>query len=261
MGKAPKGPNFPVLLTLTIKEMILAIALGLLLGAGAIYGDDDPSSAPVFRPTVLIHGMGGTAYELSGIRFRLEAAGFPPEIITAMQFPNSKYGNNEVNAVIIATKVQALLVSLPEQYRGSKINIIAHSMGGLSARHYIKFFGGLRYVHTFISLAVPHHGMVLDGIDSPCFVTLIAPSGLYNSFEDLCSDNDFLLHLNSGDETPGDVRYVSIYSTADGRVPNWSSHLEGAINIPIDNITHSGPIGFLHNERIVNLMVPYLLAP
>ena len=39
-----------------------------------------------------------------------------------------------------------------------KVNIIAHSMGGLTARYYINYLGGDKKVHKLIMLGTPNHG-------------------------------------------------------------------------------------------------------
>ena len=40
----------------------------------------------------------------------------------------------------------------------AKVDIITHSMGGLSSRYYIKNLGGAANVDDWVSLAGPNHG-------------------------------------------------------------------------------------------------------
>jgi hypothetical protein len=133
-----------------------------------------------------------------------------------------------------------------EETGAEKIDLVSHSMGGLSSRYYIKFLGGIDTVDDYVSLGSPHHGCPLKG-------------------ESFSYANILLLSLNEGDETPGGVlndtmgdrvaphsginyngthipgtiSYTSICSLVDEYVPFHSSKLHGAKNIRVDDLRHS----------------------
>ncbi|GAG97039.1 unnamed protein product, partial [marine sediment metagenome] len=145
------------------------------------------------------------------------------------------------------------------QTGSEKVDIVAHSMGGLSSRYYIKFLGEINKVDDFVSLGSPHHGI----------------TGGTEVFQPNCT---FLINLNDGDETPGgiqndtigsridnvggsiyngthisgNINFTSIYSNGDGVVyPVITSKLEGANNIVVDDISH---VGMLFDESFYNII-------
>jgi triacylglycerol esterase/lipase EstA (alpha/beta hydrolase family) len=112
----------------------------------------------------------------------------------------------------------------------SKVDIVAHSMGPLSARYYLKNLGGTSYVDDFVSVAGVNHGTT---VASWC-------SWLYTSCAQMYTGSSFLTSLNSGDETPGSVSYASYWSNCDNAVlPNSSALLSGATNVESGCIAHT----------------------
>ena len=96
----------------------------------------------------------------------------------------------------------------------TRVDIVGQSMGGLSARQYIKFLDA-SVVDAYVSLGTPQYGMY-----SACLL----PSGYGGQ---MCPSSSFMRNLNSGDDTPGAVYWTTIYSRTDGLVPNSSSRLDG----------------------------------
>lgn len=132
----------------------------------------------------------------------------------------AEYGIRE-HALLLQKEVDKAI----SNSRYKQVNIIAHSMGGLTARYYIKYLGGDKKVNKLIMLGTPNHGAAgrLAG--------LIAACDYYQdkSLRDLDFNSQFLGDLNDGDETYGDVMYYTIYSSLDG-VVNSGVQLEGAKN-------------------------------
>ncbi len=58
---------------------------------------------------------------------------------------------------------------------------------------------------------------------------------------------------------PGDSLWISIYGTADGTVPTWSSELDGAINIELEGLEHFGPNGVLEHVDALDDFIRALL--
>ncbi len=93
----------------------------------------------------------------------------------------------------------------------SKVIIIAHSMGGLVSRAYIKYYGGLNSVDKLVTIGTPNHGT--NGIVTLGCGTLLAGRNPTPECEDMNSESKvstFLRELNSNDETPGGIRYLTI---------------------------------------------------
>jgi triacylglycerol lipase len=96
----------------------------------------------------------------------------------------------------------------------TRVDIVAQSMGGLSARQYIKFIDS-SFVDAYVSLGTPQYG-----ITAACLL----PSWYGGQ---MCPSSSFLRNLNGGDDTPGNVYWTTIYSRTDGIVPTSSSRLDG----------------------------------
>lgn len=109
----------------------------------------------------------------------------------------------------------------------TKVDIVAQSMGGLSARQYIKFLKP-GVVDTYVSLGTPQYGI---------YAACLLPQG---SGGQMCPASRFLRDLNTGDDTPGSVAWTTIFSTTDGIVPTSSSRLDGgACHIKVPGPDHN----------------------
>ena len=96
-------------------------------------------------------------------------------------------------------------------------------MGGLSARWYLKFLGGIGKVDDLIGLAPSNHGTSNPG------ALVLAGAGLCYSCGQQATGSAFLTNLNAGDETPGNVSYTNVETRNDEVViPYTSAFLSGA---------------------------------
>jgi triacylglycerol lipase len=66
------------------------------------------------------------------------------------------WGSIETNAAILKTTIEKVLA----QTKAAKVNIIAHSKGGLEARYMICNLGMAGKVASLTTIATPHHGSV-----------------------------------------------------------------------------------------------------
>ena len=142
------------------------------------------------------------------------------------------------------------------QYRTGrdKVNIVAHSMGGLVAREYVKNYGGSSSVNKLIMIGTPNHGIYGD-IDAFCSVT-----GANFECAQMEGESDFISSLNSGDETYGDVKHYTIAGSGcvlsgidgDGIVRVESVKLEGAKNVVVEGECE----GFWGKDFHSNLLNP-----
>jgi len=94
-----------------------------------------------------------------------------------------------------------------------KVIIISHSMGGLVSRDYIKNHGGLTKVDKLVTIGTPNHGVYAD-IATNCENLFLGRTGNSPECNDMRADSAFLTNLNSGDETPGDIEYLTITGRA-----------------------------------------------
>jgi triacylglycerol esterase/lipase EstA (alpha/beta hydrolase family) len=147
-----------------------------------------------------------------------------------VRMPFLGFGDLRKSAAHLAQEVDQILATCPREATHGRVDIVAHSAGGLAARYYVKFLGGDRRVHALVTLGTPHHGTVTSMLMP---VATVARQTLPGS--------DFLQELNEGDEVVKGVKYTSIYSPTDGVVvPPASAVLEGAANVKLRGLTHWG---------------------
>jgi triacylglycerol lipase len=182
--------------------------------------------APEHKPAVLlVHGHGGTAHDWDVMVPRLQAAGFDPHAITLAT------DDWAVPALAqqLAVHVEALLKTSGQD----RIDVVAHSYGGIVVRYYLNHLGGLAKVRRLVCLAVPNHG--------------VGPAALgpwVTAARTLNPLGSFLKELNAGDETPGDLVYTCVWSTGDYSelLPLGSCRLKGAYCYRTKHINHPGMI-------------------
>ncbi len=184
---------------------------------------------------VFVHGINGSLNDWNTMVDRFKSDGWPADRLIARTYSDPSWGCNGTNATQLSVWIQDLAG------RGAtRIAIVAHSMGGLSSRHYLQRLGGTSSVEVFITLGTMHHGL-----SNPCLSPL--PVCVW---QELCQSGPFITGLNSPPATPGPTKWVSIFSTGDTTVPVTSAQLTGAQNIQLTGLTHDGVNG-LQNSPLV----------
>ncbi|MFT5433093.1 MAG: triacylglycerol lipase [Myxococcota bacterium] len=187
------------------------------------------------RPIVLVHGINGSSDDYEVMAQRLIDAGWPTDYVVLFDAVDPAWGCNVDNATALDTLVDDVLESTGQ----SRIDLIAHSMGTLSTRYWLKFHDGHERVNSYVTLGGMNHGLA-----SPCW----APDFLgVCVWTELCESGTFIGDLNAEPATPGGTHYVSMYGTADETVPNASSELPDAENIEFDGVEHAGANGLLES--------------
>lgn len=182
-------------------------------------------------PVVFVHGFTGSSSSYDDMKQWLVSQGWPSNYLFAIQYSDTT-GSNVKNA----NELQSFIKNVLRQTKASKVDIVAHSMGGLSTRYYVKYLDGAQKVDDVITLGSPHHGT-----NSSYF-------GLWTEgAREMVPGSAFLNDLNSVDETPNGsdstsvIQYTSIFSSADTVInPYTSSIIEGADNVEISGVSHSG---------------------
>src|SRR3954447_18066360 len=180
-----------------------------------------PAGASAQDPILFVHGYVESASLWNTMIGRFEKDGYPKSYLSAYSYNTSQ--SNKVDAEEVKSKVEALLKTTG----ASKVDIIAHSMGSLNTRWYIKFLGGESKVDDWVSLGGPNHGTDFANF---CFSA---------SCVEMRSGSKFLGELNAGDETPGTVNYGTWWSPCDEIInPDSSVPLLGATNTETGCISH-----------------------
>jgi uncharacterized alpha/beta hydrolase family protein len=148
----------------------------------------------------------------------------------------------------------------------NKVIIIGHSMGGLVARAYIKNYNGESKVDKLIMIGTPNHGYYTQDLLDSDITKYFGCGQLHPGQEcgDMEPGSNFLNKLNSGDETPGDIKYLSIIGSCcdnngdmtDQVVRVNSAKLEGAKNVIVNGDEYTDLFDTLHQELIYPSKVP-----
>lgn len=188
------------------------------------------------NPILFVHGWNSSASTFNTMINRFVAAGHPRSHLLAIT-----YNSNTSNRTI-AGQVAEAVSQLRASTGAAKVDIIAHSMGSLSTRSYLKERGGTAYVDDWVSLAGPNHG---TNWAYACYV-------FSRGCRDMIPSSDLLDALNAGDETPGSTTYFTYWSNSDDIInPDSSVLLSGATNVFAGSIEHSD---FNSREDVFNMV-------
>ena len=179
----------------------------------------DPPPAPAGHAVLLLHGVLCNAGVLLPLRRHLDAQGLGQ--IYALSY-GPPLASIETFAQQMAVKVDAIVATTGAR----RIAIVAHSMGGLVARAYLRRYGGGR-ISRLITIGTPHHGSVF------------AHFAFGRSLAEMRLRSEWITDLGNAAAAPG-VPVVSLWSWHDSMVaPQTSSVLEGADNVALSGIGHN----------------------
>ncbi len=175
-------------------------------------GSTSPSTS-VRNPILFVHG-----YNSDGSTWNTMVGRFKQDGWTDSELFTWTYDYTQSNSTIadqLKLKVEEILTSTG----AAKVDIITHSMGGLSSRYYAKNLSGDTKIDAWVSLGGPNHG------------TKTANACADTSCMEMRIGSDFLNALNAEDETPGAPRYGTWWSPCDEVIdPKESVILSGATN-------------------------------
>ena len=200
-----------------LKAVFAALAICI---TGAAFA---PASSMAQDPILFVHGYVESASLWNTMIGRFEKDGYAKSSLSAYSYNTSQ--SNKIDAEEVKSRVETLLKNNPT---ATKVDIIAHSMGSLNSRYYIKNLGGEAKVDDWVSLGGPNHGTEFANW---CFST---------SCVEMRIGSKFLAELNATDETPGAVNYGTWWSPCDEIInPDSSVALSGATNTKTACISHS----------------------
>ncbi|WP_327693318.1 esterase/lipase family protein [Streptomyces sp. NBC_00459] len=203
-------------ITAAVSAVVSSMLLSLSLSAA-------PAQAATHNPIVFVHGISSSSSSWNDWVADFKADGYTASELDAWSYSWSQ--SNVTTAQQLATEVKRVLAATG----ASKVDLVVHSMGALSARYYLKNLGGTAYVDDFVSAAGVNHGTT---VASWC-------AWLYTSCSEMYTGSSFLTSLNSGDETPGSVSYASYWSNCDDALtPDTTAILSGATNVEVGCISH-----------------------
>ena len=188
------------------------------------------ANAPVQQtrslPVLLIHGYGCNSGYWHRLRRPLDDAGIVYRAIDL----EPVFGDIEAYVPMLKRAVEELC----RDSGHSKVIVVAHSMGGLATRAYLRDEGNA-HIARVITLGSPHHGTGIANFGAGMNCRQMHWRGNARTG----APSIWLRKLDEAEDAATRALFVSIYSHQDNIVaPQMSSHLEGARNIAFRGIGH-----------------------
>lgn len=216
-------------------------ALFVPMAASAAPRADTPGTATevaaTANPVIVVGGLSGVAAAYGPLATRLRADGFRAYVY---QLPGLGLGDIAASANSFSSYVNQVKSSTG----AARVDLVAHSEGGLVSRYYLKNLGGTGSVTRYISLGTPQYGTYVANIAK--FLGVGNCAGIV-ACQQMTIGSSFLAGLNSGDDAPGAVRYTTIRTTQDELVrPTQNAALNGgATNVLIQSYCPLRVVGHL----------------
>lgn len=188
------------------------------------------------RPIILLHGLGMNRTNWLWLGRRLAARGLGPLYGTTYFSPQTIERS--------AQKLQAFVAGVlaREGPEDGRVDIVAHSMGGVVARYFIEKLGGAAQIGRLITIGSPHRG------------TLLGRMGLVPGARQLHHNSPFYEHIASYST---EVAYASVWSRADALVaPPESASIEPAGRDFV--FTDLGHLSMLVSPRVLDVVAERL---
>jgi triacylglycerol esterase/lipase EstA (alpha/beta hydrolase family) len=174
-----------------------------------------------YPPVLLVHGYGCNSGYWALLVPLLDREGISHASVDLEPVA----GSIDDYAPLIEARVRELCAATG----AARIAIVAHSMGGLAARAWMRRYdtGGSARVATLVTLGTPHHG------------TALARFGPGANAVQMRRDSPWLRALAAGETGDVRARIVSLYTHHDNIVaPQESSVLAGARNVAFGGVGH-----------------------
>lgn len=171
------------------------------------------------RPIVLVHGFFLTPWSMALLRLRLARLGRPVYLLDYHPWYGDIPG--------FVDQLEALVNHLPDN-ADDKVDLVAHSMGGLIAARFVGHHPGR--VRRLVAVGTPFHGTRLWAMSVGASLARMRPG------------SPFLNETLDPSRFPGETRVTSIYSRFDQIIlPCESSVLPGeqTQNMVVDGLGHT----------------------
>lgn len=188
----------------------------------------------IHPPVLLLHGYGCNSGYWASLVPMLDAAHISHATLDLEPLTGDIDG--------YAPRIEAAARELCAQSARAQLVVVAHSMGGLAARAWMRTHGGRR-VARLITLGTPHHGTCLAAFGIGVNAGQMRRQGVAGP------ECAWLAALAGGEEAAVRARITSIYSHHDNIIaPQTSSELPGARNLAFGGVGH---VALGHNRRVL----------
>ncbi len=197
-----------------------------------------PPAARLSVPIVLVPGWFDTGRDLAALRIRLLGAGLDGEAVHTITFEDPT-GSNMDHADEIHVAVSELLARTGAE----RVDIVAHSMGGLATRWYLNTHPNPP-VRRVAFLGTPHRG------------TLSAHLAWGAGRDEMLPDSPFLEALNTQAPLPEGIEAITVRTLLDTHViPGENGTLPGIEDHVVCCPTHPG---LLEDEEVFLVVLDFL---
>ncbi len=206
-----------------ISQGVDVISLAMEINKLTIRETQLPRNAPY--PLILVHGRNADPGVWGALKSYLLTQGYTDDLLFGWHYDSSQSANE-----VLAGQFKTYVSDVLSKTGADKIDIVAHSLGSLLTRWFVKFEGGQDSVRQWVSIAGPNHGTQLGWLcalwDQGC--------------RDMTPGSYVITNLNKDTETPGATQYTTIWSTGDEQIsPPTSTTLSGANNIQVSQMKHN----------------------
>jgi triacylglycerol lipase len=215
-----------------------------VVAVAAVPAGSGRTDAPAYHqpegrtPVLILPGWSDDESNLAALGARLTNAGWDAGHVHTLSFEDP-VGSNRDHAREIAQAV----MGLKARTGAERIDIVAHSMGGLATRYFL-LNGGDAHVRRVVFLATPHQG------------TLTAHLGWGDGAREMEPRSSFLLGLLRARPLPSGVRAITIRTPLDLHVvPPESATLPGVPDLKVCCPTHAG---LLDDEQTFEMIHRFL---
>ncbi len=235
-ARPPRPPRLVRVALVELASTLLLISLWPLWWLiGASYGLVKPDSGVKRHPVILLHGLAMNRSQWLWLGRRLARGRLGPLYGTSYFSPQS--------VVTSARHLQEFVAYVMAREDAERVDIVAHSLGGVVARYFIEQMGGAEHVGRLVTLGSPHRGTRLGR-----FGLAIMPVA-----REIMAESELLAGLRHH----GEVRYTSIWSRADAIIipPESSSVAPAGTDRVFDDLGH---LSMLLSPRVADAVAAAL---
>ncbi|WP_458188624.1 esterase/lipase family protein [Haladaptatus sp. NG-WS-4] len=176
---------------------------GSTLGIAAVGSASATATPPGSEPVLLVHGYGDTGETpwwevVTGYLVDVGYAEDDVYVLDLGEVPGTTTDSPAEYADVVGDQLKTI-----NEAHDRRVDIVAHSMGGLDSRWCIENQDGAQYVDDLVTLGTPHQGTYA------AYLGLLTEGG-----RDMTPGSTFLEQLNDGTLAEG-VEYTALWSGAD----------------------------------------------
>jgi triacylglycerol esterase/lipase EstA (alpha/beta hydrolase family) len=211
----------------------LALLLSLVVWPLGLFPDRRVAAGGGDRPVVLVHGWAMNRSSMFVLAARLRRDG--------RRVYSVNYNSVVAKTDDKASELAACLETIRRDSGANRIDLVAHSLGGVLLRAVAKYHGGLDYFGNVVTLGSPHRGTALAVMFSRYGLIELRPGSPF--LERLAEDDPLAART---------VNFTAIYSAVDYIVfPTDCTFYPPAFNAELDGIGH---MGMLLSERVYDVV-------